>query len=224
MTTDDAVQPQPARITDPSRVRALAHPLRLELLEYLGDVGEATASECAAHTGETVANCSFHLRTLARAGYLEEAPRRGRERPWRCVATSQTLDIEPGSAESHEAVSEMVGLAFLREAERMRTFFARSPDRPAEWAGTVTLTSSKFWATADELRELVDAVLDLASRFADRDDNPALRPSGARQARLFATVNPDDFPRDEPTAPTVPTGATVPTGPTEPTDPARSDR
>src|SRR5687767_497769 len=69
--------------SDPERMRALAHPLRLALLQYLDDVGEATATQCARHTGESVANCSFHLRLLARYGFVEPAEQRGRERPWR---------------------------------------------------------------------------------------------------------------------------------------------
>ena len=34
--------------------------------------------------GESPANCAFHLRTLAKYGFVEEAGGgRGRERPWR---------------------------------------------------------------------------------------------------------------------------------------------
>ena len=76
--------------SDPERIRALAHPLRLALLEYLDDVGEATATQCAKHTGESVANCSFHLRLLARYGFIEPAEQRGRERPWRRAPTART--------------------------------------------------------------------------------------------------------------------------------------
>ncbi len=193
---DDA--PTTPAITDPSRIRALAHPLRLELLDYLGDIGEATATQCAEHTGETVANCSFHLRTLAKAGFIEPAPSRGREKPWRPVARSRTLDVDPADPTSFIAMSELVGLVVTREAERVRSFMAAHPHRPDEWRDTVSVTTSAFWATAEEMRELVEAVTELSRRFAGRTEDPSLRPEGARLGRLFATVNPDDFPEDAP--------------------------
>lgn len=187
--------PTPA-ITDPSRIRALAHPLRLELLDFLGDVGEATATQCAEHTGETVANCSFHLRTLAKAGFIEPAPSRGREKPWRPVTRSRTLDVDPADPTSFTAMSELVGLVLTREAERVRSFLATHPHRPDAWRDTVSVATSSFWATADEMRELVETITHLTDRFAGRTEDPALRPPGARQGRLFAAVNPDSFPDD----------------------------
>ena len=189
---DDAPTTPP--ITDSSRIRALAHPLRLELLDFIGDVGEATATQCAEHTGETVANCSFHLRTLAKAGFIEPAPARGREKPWRPVTRSRTLDVDPADPTSFVAMSELVGLVVTREADRVRTFMAAHPRRPDKWRDTVSVTTSAFWATAEEMRELVAAVTQLTDRFAGRTADPSLRPEGARLGRLFATVNPDSFP------------------------------
>lgn len=191
----DDVRPTPA-ITDPSRIRALAHPLRLELLDFLGDVGEATATRCAEHTGETVANCSFHLRTLAKAGFIEPATSRGREKPWRVASRSRMLDVDPEDPTSFYAMSELVGLVLSREAERVRSFMAAHPHRPDAWRDTVSVTTTAFWATADEMRELVEAVTHLTDRFAGRAEDPSLRPAGARLGRLFATVNPDTFPDD----------------------------
>lgn len=199
---DDA--PRTPAITDPSRIRALAHPLRLELLDFLGDVGEATATQCAEHTGETVANCSFHLRTLAKAGFIEPAPSRGREKPWRPVTRSRTLDVDPEDPTSFIAMSELVGLVVTREADRVRTFMAAHPHRPDEWRDTVSVTTSTFWATAEEMRELVETVTHLSERFAGRMEDPSLRPEGARLGRLFATVNPDSFPEDDATPGTDP--------------------
>src|SRR5690606_31380155 len=87
---------RPSRpISDPGRIRALAHPLRLELLDHLRDVGEATATECAAQVGESVASCSFHLRMLAKYGFLERAERRGKEKPWRVVGEGSSLQSRP---------------------------------------------------------------------------------------------------------------------------------
>lgn len=197
METDQGAE-QAVRITEPKRIRALAHPLRLELLDYLDNVGEATATQCAQHTGETVANCSFHLRSLARAEFIEPAPRRGREKPWRPTTRGRRFDADPADPGSMPAIKELIGLTLLREAERVRDFLARQTVQPEEWRDTVTVTTSSFYATADELRELVQAVNALTDRFDGRRD-PGRRPPGAVPARLLAAVNPESFgPPPEP--------------------------
>lgn len=81
--------PPPTRIelTDPRSLRALAHPLRLELMALLRSRGPLTATQSAQLTGESAGSCSFHLRQLAKWGLIEEAPHGpGRQRPWRATA------------------------------------------------------------------------------------------------------------------------------------------
>jgi len=55
-----------------SRLRAVAHPLRLQILSLLTGA-EMSASEIARELGTTQANASYHLRVLATAGHLVEA-------------------------------------------------------------------------------------------------------------------------------------------------------
>ncbi|HQY32930.1 helix-turn-helix domain-containing protein [Actinotalea sp.] len=184
-------------VSDPARIRALAHPVRLDLLQLLDERGEATATQCAEQLGETVANCSFHLRTLARAGFIEPAPARGREKPWRPTSRGRMLEPDGRDPASLRAVAELAGIAMLREVERVRGFLQRSTEVPAEWVNTVAVTTSAFYATAEEMREVVAAIAAVTERFDERLRDPSLRPAGARIGRLFATVNPDDFPTPE---------------------------
>ena len=184
---------EPIRTSDPERIRALAHPVRLDLLDLLDELGEATATQCAERLGETVANCSFHLRTLAAAGYIEPAPRRGRERPWRSASGGRISEPDFDDPASHRAVGELVGLTVLRESERIRGFIQSSGRPPAEWEDTVAVTSASFWATPDELRTLIRGLQQLVAPFEGRAQDPSRRPSGARHARLFAAVNPDTY-------------------------------
>ena len=59
--------------SDPVLVlRALAHPLRLRLLQLAAAEGVITSTTASKMTGESTANCSFHLRLLARYGFLEQ--------------------------------------------------------------------------------------------------------------------------------------------------------
>src|SRR5213075_1235389 len=98
-------------LTDPKAMRALAHPLRWALLEALGHAGTLTATQASEMLGESPANCAFHLRTLAKYGFVEEAGGgKGRERPWR--RTYDTLSWgrnpgDPGAAIAAEALDQV---------------------------------------------------------------------------------------------------------------------
>ena len=79
-------------VTDGAVLAALAHPLRVALLYQLNALGSRTASQCAQALGETPANCSYHLRQLAKAGLVaRDEAGNGRERPWRSVYTGLSL-------------------------------------------------------------------------------------------------------------------------------------
>src|ERR1700728_488216 len=72
------------RIADAPTMRAMAHPVRLALLEALGRHEPLTATEAAEVVGESPSACSFHLRMLAKYGLVEDAGGgSGRRRPWR---------------------------------------------------------------------------------------------------------------------------------------------
>lgn len=183
-------------ITDPERIRALAHPLRLELLDLLGDVDEATATECADHTGESVASCSFHLRMLAKYGFIEPAKRRGREKPWRLSVRSHNLQPSsdtPGSLAAVGAVGEML---LLRETERISRFFRRAHEEDEAWVLASTLTRATFWLTLDELRELAAEFQEIAHRFDERITDRSTRPPGARKVQMLGALHPE--PKEPP--------------------------
>src|SRR5690348_8450535 len=97
------------RVTDPTAIRALAHPLRLDLMELLGTIGPATAAHCGRTLGVSQASCSFHLRQLAKYGFVEEAEPGSdrRERRWQVPESRPTLRIAAG------------GSAVQRELERV---------------------------------------------------------------------------------------------------------
>lgn len=180
-------------ISNPERIRALAHPIRLALLDHLDRVGEATATECATAVGESVASCSFHLHTLAKYDFIEAAPRRGRERPWRLTAPTG-IDVRPSPSVpgSRRAVAELAALQVMRQADRLRAYLATIPTEAEEWVQASTVTTSTFWATAEELSALSKHLQTVAAEwFGGREADPSMRPEGARRSRLFAGVNPE---------------------------------
>jgi hypothetical protein len=81
--------------SDPVQVlRALAHPLRLRLLQLAAAEGVVTSTTASRTTGESTANCSFHLRLLAKYGFLEQgAAGDRREKPWQVAENPPLAEI-----------------------------------------------------------------------------------------------------------------------------------
>ena len=185
------------RIQDPRAMRALAHPVRLDLLEALGVHGPLTATQAAEIVGESPANCSWHLRQLAKYGFIEEDPSgRGRQRPWRRTSTglswSEATD-DPTSAAAARALTDVfVDREFARVKEAMA-----GGEAPG-WDDTTVAIQTIAWLTADELRELDAALFTLLSVHRDRVHDPAARPAGARPVRMLALGMPDDRIRHDP--------------------------
>lgn len=199
-------EPEPMqRVTDPARLRALAHPVRIELFDILTERVEATATECAEITGESAASCSFHLRMLEKYGFVERAEARGREKPWRIVARSWDMRPDRDSPASLRAMQELATLGLDAEWTRTRAFFAQADEEPDEWVQASTFTRSTFWATADELAQLSRDLQTITDRFAGRSADPSKRPEGARFSRMVAIANPE--PWSSPFAGTAPMDA-----------------
>jgi len=167
--------------TDARALRALAHPMRIALLELLAHTGTLTATRASEVLGESPATCAFHLRTLAKYGFVEEAgDRRGRERPWRrtraLIQVPTPSDDSPRSA----ALAEVSELMLATLVERARTVLAVRDSWPSGWQ-TDALSQGVYatYLTLDEARQLRAELHDLMTRYIDRLDHPERRPAGA---------------------------------------------
>lgn len=178
----------PGDRTDPAAVRALAHPLRLELLDLLRFDGPSTATLLGGRLGESSGSTSYHLRQLARYGFIEEAPGRGgRERWWRF--RHRRVNVDPGGAGGRALLPELLS----REAHALDRFLAQR-ELSTEWDAASFFTTLALRLTAAELVELRDGLQELLGRFrrAEVDDPPA----DARPVRLLAFGYP--LPLEEP--------------------------
>jgi hypothetical protein len=176
------------------RLRALAHPLRWKLIDLLSSEGSATATRCAGVLGESVASCSYHLGILGKYGYIEPVPgTSGREKPWRPASSRQDLTAPgPDPSPEDELAAEAASEAFLEhEAERMKTRLRRVSLEPPEWREASIAGGSTMHVTASELREIKDELMAVLLRYQDRDEDPGLRPAGAREARVFFSTSVD---------------------------------
>lgn len=154
------------RLERADQLRALAHPRRMQLIDLLVAEGPLTASQCAAEVGDSAASCSYHLRQLARFGFVEEAEGgHGRNRPWRWVPVGNRIEAGDTPAE-RSAAEALAAVLDARNLDRIRRYHQRQSTDP--WRGSA---SSSDWAvriTEDELRELGEAMTKLIAPFQSR--------------------------------------------------------
>jgi DNA-binding transcriptional ArsR family regulator len=184
-------QPPRRQLTDAREIRALAHPLRMSLLEALGREGPLTATEAGELLGESPANMSFHLRTLAKYGYVEEAPGgTGRQRPWRRVAVGHELELDSDEAAASIAAQTLSRHIAARALERRAEWEATRTSFPQEWRDASFAFDSLLYLTADELEAVGGELLALLDRYAERGPDRSKRPAGAYPVALVAHGHP----------------------------------
>jgi DNA-binding transcriptional ArsR family regulator len=143
--------------------------------------GPATASALAGRTGQAVGNISHHLRSLAAAGLIEEAPelaRDRRERWWR--RTPGTLRWTPADFAGDEA-AEAVALAAESlnldlQLGFLRAWAAAPEEERARWPKGPFSVDSWLRLDDDELAEFSAQLLALIRCWADRETPADGRP------------------------------------------------
>jgi predicted transcriptional regulator len=211
--------PAPARadlphieVRDPKVMRALAHPLRMALLEAIGnaETRTLTATEASELLGESPANCAFHLRTLAKYGFVEEAGGgRGRERPWRLRYRGLELAPPWQDTETRLAAHAVASVWIDRWLARARERLMRIIGYPAAWQEATLASQMDLYLTAQEAKDLGAAMHELVEPYQERRDDPSLRPPGGvrYEVMLFG------YPLDDPGAPAPDAGPAAPSDP-----------
>ena len=145
-----------------------------------------TATEASERIGESPTTCSFHLRQLAKYGFVEEAGGgKGRSRPWKM--TSIGMRIPSGNdAETELAVSTLSRLLRERQLERYRGWLESRSAYPRRWQSAATDSEYVFYLTVEELEELnAELAALLLPRFRDRLTDPSTRPPDATQVEML---------------------------------------
>ncbi|MBS2547764.1 helix-turn-helix transcriptional regulator [Catenulispora sp. NL8] len=153
-------------VDDPVALRALTHPVRIAVLEALTTKGPLTATEAGETIGASATTCSFHLRQLAKYGFVEEAGHGpGRRRPWRLthlgISYSQAAD-DPRTA---EAAKRLAGLVMGQSLVRLRTWMETRDKFPPTWQKAADTTTAVLFATPDELKALNNELLAVVMRY-----------------------------------------------------------
>jgi DNA-binding transcriptional ArsR family regulator len=186
------------KLTDPRALRALAHPVRLELLTQLRQAGPLTATQAGERIGETPSSCSFHLRQLAKYGLVEEAGGgRGRERPWRATAVMTEWAPQGESKEADAASALLSRVVVERYFQTTLEWLERRNREDPEWVGAASLNDVLVYMTPTELRELDAKIRAFLQPYLDRLADPMPPAEGERLVSVIALAFPlsDDSSR-----------------------------
>lgn len=161
----------PLEIADLEALKALAHPRKQRILQHLGLHGPATSATLARALGLNTGATSYHLRELARFGFVEEVPGHGtgRERWWR--APVRDLRIPPRSRQSEQmraVVDELAVLDLADDFDHLRAFQERTD--LGEWADASPSSRGSIRLTLDEFRDFFEEYIQLLNRYKRPDD------------------------------------------------------
>lgn len=160
---------------DPVNIRALAHPLRLKILDLLHEHEQLTATQVSDLVGESPTNCAFHLRTLGRYGYIVEGERgKGRERPWKTKPGELFLDPVGADEETTTAITAAKVATEAHDRARREAWQQRRPAAPLAWQKVAFEMRFETWLTPAELERVSRTVNTaiheiIAQRPEDRD-------------------------------------------------------
>ncbi|MFI7488154.1 ArsR/SmtB family transcription factor [Micromonospora echinaurantiaca] len=161
------------QVTDSRVLAALAHPLRRRLMDVLKVHGPSTVGALAERTEQAPANVSHHLKVLAAADLVAEAPelaRDRRERWWRLVSrsvawSSADFDADPATRAVADAATS---LNLDRHVALTRAWHAAGDDAHEAWGDGPFSTDRWLHLTPDELAELSRELNELLARWAER--------------------------------------------------------
>jgi hypothetical protein len=191
MSSEEAGRAEPAaspggrggdtlNLADPKAMRAMAHPVRMALVELLNITPTLTATQASEVLGESPANCAFHLRTLAKYGFVREAGGgKGRERPWTRVHRTISIDTAGQPDTQAELAAGALSQAWgERILDRIRRAYATT-SWPEGWDEAVRAANRVRFLTAAEATQASQEVMAIIDRYESRLEDPGSRPAGA---------------------------------------------
>jgi DNA-binding transcriptional ArsR family regulator len=172
------------RDLDLASLKALSHPLRVQIFDMLSTYGNFTASGLAERLGESSGATSYHLRQLEKHGFVQEVEGMGsaRERWWGRVhgsvnvASDEVVSTPAGRSTANTVYRQM------RHTDDMLldAWADRALDEVSkEWRDAATQSIINTRMTVDELAEFTRQVHEIAERIIEQnhdDSRPGTRP------------------------------------------------
>ena len=183
---------------DAPALKALAHPMRVRILQILELRKRASVTSLAGDLGETTGATSYHLRQLARHGFVEEfdevdpspGKRVGRRQRWWRMAVDE-IHVTGFEFLANEETREAAGF-LLREYQaergrRLANWFATATQWPEAWQRASSDMDGRLELNPKQTRALADEVAAVIAKY--RDVTPG---RGARLVEVQYAVFPAD--------------------------------
>jgi DNA-binding transcriptional ArsR family regulator len=169
--TSSRQHPGRDNVLEMQAVRALAHPLRIRILDELSMFGPLTASGLGERLAESSGSMSYHLRQLEKHGIVREVEGKGsaRERWWERVPGSISVpeprDFPPGSAE--RLATQLVEDEWNRGREAVFHEFVREGESVfgPEWLDVTRFDTINLRLTPEQLHQLVTEIDEVLWRY-----------------------------------------------------------
>ena len=187
------------RVLDAGALRALAHPLRVQLYDILSQYGPQTASSLAELTGESSGSTSYHLRELAKHDLIREVEGRGsaRERWWERPAGAisftnpEAMKTPAGLAATQVIMTEHLNrrhqqlLAFMHEA-------MRSPEQLHDEATLVSTAALRL--TDEQAAELIKRLSAVVAEVREATHDQQVEGARPFTVRMDVFALPEEKP------------------------------
>jgi DNA-binding transcriptional ArsR family regulator len=177
---------------DAPTLKALAHPMRVQILRILQLRDRASVTSLASELGETTGATSYHLRQLARHGLVEqcEADDSTNRQQWWQMAVDQ-IHMTGFEFMENDETREAAGF-LMREyqadrSRRLANWFATATQWPKAWQRASSDMDGQLELNASQARALADDLAAVMNRYR------ALKPGrGARKVDVQYAVYPTD--------------------------------
>jgi DNA-binding transcriptional ArsR family regulator len=183
---------------DASTVKALAHPMRVQILRLLQLRKKASVTSLAEELDETTGATSYHLRQLARHGFVEEfddppaegAARSGRKQRWWRMAVDEihTTGFEfMANDDTREAFTFLLREDLADRSRRLANWFATAREWPEQWQRASSDMDGRLELDAQQTRALADDLAALVARYRELPPGP-----DARSVDIQYAIHPSD--------------------------------
>lgn len=186
------------RIDDPKVLRGLAQPIRQRLWRLLKQLGPCTVKTLTERVGGDPGQVSYHLRELAKSGWVERAPELARDRReswWRAVPGSTQWSIEDFPTPEGRAVATYLhALTVIDQFHRLRHFTQTFERWDQDWWPAAINSQTFLFLTPEEARTVVGELYEVGARWAAV--SRAAREHGDTEGRKPYFLFMHGFPED----------------------------
>ena len=199
---DDSAINFHGRELDLVSLKALAHPLRVKIVDTLSTYGSFTASGLGERLGESSGATSYHLRQLEKHGFVREVEGKGtgRERWWERVPGGINIGSEEARATpAGRSAATLVWREFKVTQDQMLSDFVDQADELApQWVDIASVSTMNTRLTRQQLKVFVREVMKLTEKYVIPFKDSTL--PGSRPVHIdfnaFPVIDGDVVPED----------------------------